>query len=327
MYENKNWLIEDYTPKLVSVVIPTYNRYVLLNEAIQSIINQIYRPIECIVVDDGSTDGTKQLVKELIKKNEKSFTLKYIFQENSGSQTARNTGTKESSGEFIQYLDSDDLLFPEKIENQVSFLEENKNCDAVWGSWRKGIPSDNVLNKSGAEKELLTQLLTEDCIVNFSFLMRRTLVQKIGLWDINIRRNQEIDFQVRGLLSGANYQFQPQECGLWRIHDEERIANKTGIRDIMEFYGKWERTLRSMNLFDDKIRKNIANTYFYYVWHYYKKVNSEGIKMLAEAIRLNPEIPFANSKKMKLFLNFFPLNFSIRCWFAYAKKRKYEILK
>jgi glycosyltransferase involved in cell wall biosynthesis len=293
----------------------------LVNEAIQSIINQTYRPIECIVVDDGSIDNTKELIRELMKKNDNSFTLKYISQNNSGAQVARNTGTAISTGEYLQYLDSDDLLYAEKIEKQVAFLEENQNCDAVWGGWRKGQLEKNELIEFVSKKDLLTQLLTEGCIVNFSVLMRRALVQKIGRWDVNLRRNQEIDFQVRGLLEGADYEYQPQTCGLWRVHGGERIANTTGIKEILAFYEKWEPLLISKSLFNDQIKKNIANVYFYYVWYHYNKIDKNGMKMLAEAIRLNPEISFANSKKMKLFLKFLPFNFSIRFWFAYAKMR------
>jgi hypothetical protein len=121
------------------------------------------------------------------------------------------------------------------------------------------------------------------------------------------------------LLEGANYQFQSQICGLWRIHDAERIANTTGIKDVMSFYKKWDYVLTNKGLFDEQIKKNIANIYFYYVWYDYNKINKNSTKMLAEAIRLNPAIPFANSKKMKLLLKIFPMHFSIRCWFVYAK--------
>lgn len=320
MENNKrsSWLTEDYVPDLVSVIIPTYNREVYLHEAITSVIAQTYRPIQCIIVDDGSTDNTRQLVVNFNLENKDGFSIKYIFQENLGSQVARNTGTKASSGEFIQYLDSDDLLFPAKIKNQVAFLYENKHCDGVFGGWCKGTIEENELIPSYATEDLLTQLFTEHCIHTLSFLFRRTIVEKIGPWDINVRRNQEIDFQLRGLLEGGNYQFQPQIGGLWRIHNGERIANLTGLKDLMAFYQKWERILSAKELFNQQMGKNISAIY-YWACLANKSNRSERVNILKECIRLNPEVDFIKSRKMKWLLNLFGENIALRCWLDWNK--------
>lgn len=311
----------DYIKELVSIIIPTFNRSVFLQEAIQSCLSQTYRPIECIVVDDGSSDNTREIVKEWVKNTTDSFTLRYIYQENAGSQIARNTGTKASTGEFIQYLDSDDLLYPDKIKSQVSFLQVNQDCDGVWGGWAKGAVDKNELIQSLASEDLLTQFLTEHCVVNFSFLMRRTLIEKIGPWDENIKRNQEIDFQVRGLLAGANYKYHPQICGLWRIHDGERIASTTGAKELFKFYQKWERILNNNGVFNNQLKLNISNNYF---WIAQQVVEPDGNKIrtaiLTRSFKLNPEIPFANTGKMKLLRKFLPLNICIRLWWIWAKK-------
>ena len=185
---NIYWLSEKFTKKLVSVIIPTFNREIYLKKAIQSVISQSYRPIECMVVDDGSTDKTKEVIEKFISENKEDFTLKYLFQQNAGSQAARNTGTSASSGEFIQYLDSDDILYPGKIMKQVEFLNQNQNCDGIWGDWRKGTVEENELIKSSFNPEIIAQILTENCIVNFSFLFRRNLINKIGLWDERIKK-------------------------------------------------------------------------------------------------------------------------------------------
>jgi glycosyltransferase involved in cell wall biosynthesis len=297
---------------LVSVIIPTYNRSAFLKEAIESVIAQTYRPIECVVVDDGSTDNTKEVVEEIANTADRNFKLLYIFQENSGSQVARNTGTKASSGEYIQYLDSDDLLFPHKIENQVTFLQEHKDCDGVWGGWAKGTPEKNEIIKSLARADLLTQFLTEHSIHTLGFLMRRSIVEKIGAWDEKIKRNQEIDFQVRGLLAGANFQYQSQIGGLWRIHEGERIANTTGGKEFLKFYQKWEKILIEKGLFNEQMKKNIARTYF---WQSNKKENvSDSFRLLQEAVRLDPKIPFMQSPKMRILHKTIGLRNALRIW-------------
>ena len=211
----------------VSVIIPTYNRVALLGEAIQSAIDQTYRPIECIIVDDGSTDNTKEAVEKFIERNTDRFIIKYIPQQHAGAQVARNTGTAASSGTYIQYLDSDDLLYPDKLQSQVNFLQTHPECDAVFGDWEEGMPGNKKKIIAYKNDDLVLQMLTARCISNFAVLFRRELVVKTGAWDVNIKRNQEIDFHVRGVIAGGNFEYQPFTTGLWRLHPDERIGNAT----------------------------------------------------------------------------------------------------
>ena len=118
----KHWMTGSYEKSLVSVIVPTYNRADMLLECMESVWRQKYRPIELIVVDDGSTDCTKKKVKLWRKvqlENTHSFTLRYIYKENGGVSSARNRGLCESTGGFIQFLDSDDILLPLKLKRQV----------------------------------------------------------------------------------------------------------------------------------------------------------------------------------------------------------------
>jgi len=105
---------------LFSVVIAVYNRAGLIAEALDSVKNQSYRPIEIIVVDDGSTDETDRVVENWAKENEESdLSLNYFYQENQGVSAARNRGLCEIHGEYIQYLDSDDLLHRDRFQRLV----------------------------------------------------------------------------------------------------------------------------------------------------------------------------------------------------------------
>jgi glycosyltransferase involved in cell wall biosynthesis len=103
--------------KKVSVIIPTYNRETYISQAIESVIDQTYKDIEIIVVDDGSTDGTFQKIQPY------EDSIHYIYTENGGPSHARNVGLKNATGDYIAFLDSDDLYYPDKIELQVEFLE------------------------------------------------------------------------------------------------------------------------------------------------------------------------------------------------------------
>ena len=109
----------------VSVIVPTYNRAAFLPIAIQSLFEQSFQNIEIIVVDDGSTDETKVVLEPLMDK------IKYITTEHKGTAHARNTGMKAATGEYIAFLDSDDLYLPHKLELQVAFMEDHPEVDMV----------------------------------------------------------------------------------------------------------------------------------------------------------------------------------------------------
>lgn len=286
---------------IVSVIIPTYNRADFINEAIESVYAQTYRPIECIVVDDGSTDNTKTILEKWTQVSDNEFYFKYLYQCNSGAQVARNTGTEASTGSFIQFLDSDDLLYSDKLDKQILFLSNYKNYDAVFGDWEKGLPNDKLHIKAEPKQtNFLHQFLIGQPIAIFSMLMRKTIVEKIGAWDITIKRNQEIDFHLRGVLAGCQYAYQPQICGLWRIHNGERIAGNSKMSDVINFYKKWETILIKEGKFNNQLSIKISDLYLWLVAENKNKSDNELISMLKEAIRLNPVTALVKSRKYKI---------------------------
>jgi glycosyltransferase involved in cell wall biosynthesis len=119
---------------LVSVIIPVHNRADLLREAVASVVAQSYRPIEIIIVDDGSTDGTPQTIAGLESRHPDLVCS--IRQGNSGPGVAREAGRKGARGEYIQYLDSDDLLLPGKLSAQVAALKERPDAGVAYGRTR-----------------------------------------------------------------------------------------------------------------------------------------------------------------------------------------------
>lgn len=306
---------------LVSIIIPSYNRSALLSEAIQSCIIQTYRPIECIIVDDGSTDDTKVVVEKFIEEKVDQFVIKYIYQQNAGSQSARNMGTLTASGKFIQYLDSDDLLYSDKLLKQVRYLNENPQCDGVFGDWHEGTVTRSEFVRGFKSNDFIAQILTQRCIANFSFLLRDSIVNKTGDWDVKIKRNQEIDFHLRAILEGANFEYIPCNCGLWRTHYNQRIVNSTGLKEILESYKKWETLLKDKNLFDNTLQRKIANFYMWLLTQYESSSKKELISLLKEIVRLDPQIDFYRSKKFVMLRKFIGKNHAFKIWI----KRYYKI--
>lgn len=119
--------------KIVSVVIPTYNRANIIKDAIETVIAQTYQDFEIIIVDDGSTDNTKEIVQSY-----QDDRIKYIYQTNSGKPSiARNKGIKEAKGDFIAFLDSDDLWHPQLLEKHINILSNNLDIGFTtnWNSY------------------------------------------------------------------------------------------------------------------------------------------------------------------------------------------------
>ena len=120
-----------FNKPIVSVIIPCFNQAQYLTEALNSVLNQTFQNWECIIVNDGSPDNTEEVALGWCNKDKR---FKYLKKENGGLSSARNAGLKIAQGEYIQFLDSDDLLQKEKIESQVSFLGYNLNVDIVYSS-------------------------------------------------------------------------------------------------------------------------------------------------------------------------------------------------
>ncbi|MFC1562795.1 glycosyltransferase [candidate division KSB1 bacterium] len=178
----------------VSVIIPTYNRFSFLNESIESVLSQTFTNFELIIVDDGSTDET--LKAQEIYGN----SIKYIFQENKGVSCARNRGIAVSKGEYICFLDSDDLWKNGKLEIQIDFMDKNKYyyvcyTDEVW--IRKGVRV-NPRKKHKKYGGMIYDKCLPLCIISpSSVMLRREIFNKVGLFDENLPACEDYDMWLR----------------------------------------------------------------------------------------------------------------------------------
>ena len=178
----------------VSIIIPTYNRFSFLTEATESIFLQTYTDYELIVVDDGSTDETSQ-IQELYPGK-----LKYILQENRGASAARNRGIRESSGEYICFLDSDDLWKKNKLKMQVEYMERETDfnisyTDEIW--IRNGVRV-NPREKHKKYSGLIYDKCLPLCIISPSSVMiKREILDRVGLFDENLPICEDYDLWLR----------------------------------------------------------------------------------------------------------------------------------
>jgi glycosyltransferase involved in cell wall biosynthesis len=193
---------------LVSIIIPCYNSQRWVGEAVESCLNQTYPNIEIIVVDDGSTDGSFEILRRFLPR------IRLETGPNRGGNSARNRAFALSMGEYIQYLDADDYLEPDKIARQVQFLEETK-ADVVYGDWRYRIhlPDSrfSYLDKiklSGVQQDILAAILSNWWVATGAILYRRQVVNQVGGWDETLRAAQDRDFFTSVIFSGAKIRYQ-----------------------------------------------------------------------------------------------------------------------
>ncbi len=227
--ENKN--------PLVSIIIPTYNSAVYLAQAIDSALTQTYQNIEIIVVNDGSTDDTESIIAPY-RKNPK---VHYIVQGNKGLSGARNTGIRAAKGEYIALLDADDIFLPEKIKEQVVYMQHHPSCALcycdLYHFW-DGQPEQKMKMRytyySG--EEVFARLLEGSFIAPVTVLIKKEVFETLGYFDEVMRQYAEdYEFWLRIARAGLRIEFLPKTLALLRMRKEGNIqglSNQPKMKEV-----------------------------------------------------------------------------------------------
>lgn len=193
------------TSSLFSIIVPTYNRAETILQTLDSVAAQDYRPIEIVVVDDGSTDPTHDLVRGWAARLDRSkgIYLRYKCQKNAGASTARNTGFEMSAGSLILWLDSDDLLKPNYLSTVGTVFSETGADMVICGyEFFDDVSGEILSRRSGIAGP---QQLTHICHGrvhpwNSMASFRRSLVERSGLWNTELKVIEDIEFIQRALI-------------------------------------------------------------------------------------------------------------------------------
>jgi len=261
-----HWMAAEYHSGLVSIVIPTYNRANFLLDCLRSVLDQTYRPIEIILVDDGSTDSTSAVVERWrASLTDDAFIFVFIRQENQGANVARNRALLRSRGEYIQFLDSDDVLLPTKLSRGVSAIRSQHAdfayCPVLFRDEKlRAIPGSFGKPMSGNDSDITTYLWQTMCPV-----YSRHAVRAIGPWMESIFFADDWEYATRTKLLGFQGFFDDMIGGFIRVYArQERSTHATLLREAADSFQAYQHITElaaRLNRLSGKLSARLANRF------------------------------------------------------------------
>lgn len=314
---------------LVSVLIPCYNAQDYLAETLDSVISQTYRNLEVIIVDDGSTDLSRQILLDYAKKDER---IQLFFQPNKGPSAARNKAFEISKGEWIQYLDADDLLNPFKIEGQLSSALECKQKDVVvYGDIYTLDQSGVIKHKNNFPNIDFYDPLDFIFYDSIHFgstglhLFPRHIIEANEEWEEKINIYEDLDFFCRAISKAQIVKYAQGTIFFYRIgHNKNSLTNqkKYFLSDASWYMVKKISLLLFSKIHAANIeyKRQIARFVLRWMWNVYPELPSER----ALALKLIDELGFSPkelniSAKSNFFLNILGLRITLFFLFFYKK--------
>ena len=216
-------------PPLVSVITPTFNRAAFLGAAIESVLAQSYPHFEHIIVDDGSTDDTPTLMKRYLTDNR----VRYLRQPNQGQSVARNLAIEHSSGEFICFLDSDDVWFPDKLRHQTALFQQHPEVGVIYGDYvfidEHGNPLD-LKNMPRFSGRVTAKLLHDNFISMNTTMARAVLIRDAGGFAPEDRLSEDYGLWLRVSIR-SEFLYVPRRWARYRV-----MPNQLSSQTIPRLY-------------------------------------------------------------------------------------------
>ncbi len=290
---------------LVSIIIPNYNKGKYIKEAIDSALNQTYKNIEVIVVDDGSTDESIEIIKSYGKK------IKAYFLPHKNANVARNYGFKKSRGEYIQFLDSDDIISKDKIEKQVEVFKKEE-IDIVLCHWRHfnddGSMEDiRKIPEYLKNRELLKWILKGNWFSPCAPLYKRKFISDLS-WDESLRRAQDSDFHFKVALKEPKIKTIKEVLAYYRNTDK-KLKSHTEYRRIW-LEDTYKVYLNLIPYIDDKEKKLLAKRLFHIGRNFYDINRQKYHEIIKKVFEISNKFKPEESKWYNLLYEILGLEFT-----------------
>ena len=232
-------------PPTVSINLCCYNSEKYLRETLESVVNQTYQDWELVIINDGSTDSTESIIKEYI---ELGYPIVYLYHENMGLAYSRNEAINRSQGEYIAFIDHDDLWLLDKLEKQVQILDRNRDIDIVYGKCfkiyaadaRRVISSKAKYSKNDFKGYLFPELLNFYNVGILTVILRRRKLLRLDcLFDTKLQLTEDYDLFMRYFYNYNGY-FLSDPTAIYRVHQSSSSFRnvKTWINEIQYVIGK-----------------------------------------------------------------------------------------
>lgn len=231
---------------LVSIIIPSFNREDLLPETLDSVLNQTYSNWECIIVDDHSTDRTAEIGMRYSGLDGRITFLLRPNERPKGAASCRNVGLKKAKGNFIQFLDSDDLLHPEKLEKHLKYAKREVVLTGKWGYFSGRDPMERFKYKQKSYRNFRDPLKLLSCFGKndeflplHSYLIPRGVIEKTGNWKEDLGNNDDAEYMSRVLMNTRRVKYVPYAMVFYRVEGKCTLSGfstlenaESGIRSL-----------------------------------------------------------------------------------------------
>jgi len=218
-------MIKKDIPK-ISIVIPAYNREQYIGEAIESAIAQTTPSMEIVIIDDGSTDNTAEIVSRYVSNN-----VRYVWKEHEGQPHSRNRGIQESRGDFILWLDSDDTLMPHTVSTYIDQLSRYPEVDVLYGKIVKTNAQDKILSENFHQDyyhnndELISLLFSANRVPQPGTMVRKSIYERYGGYNLDFKRAPDYEFIVR-IAPHAIFKHVGIAVSTWRWHENNNASGQ-----------------------------------------------------------------------------------------------------
>jgi len=225
---------------LVSILIPLYNAEKYVHDCLGSVLNQTYKNLEVIIVDDGSIDGSLAIVKQYETLHKE---IKVYSQQNSGASAARNKAFSFAQGEYIQYLDADDYLHPDKIWMQMQKLGKGDStalcfgkCDYFQGENKNILHRHLTIydkNHSASCTFLYTMWLNAEALPPLAYLTHRSLIETSGGWNEELTTNDDGEFFARVIVLSRDIMFVSESISYYRMDTPDSLSKQISYKSLL----------------------------------------------------------------------------------------------
>lgn len=209
---------------LITLVVTCYNRANMVRTALDSIWNQTYRPIELIIVDDESKDNTMEVVEQWRSEHPdtQDFTSIAKTFPNGKPSRSRNRGLALAHGDFIQFVDDDDWIYPNAVQAKVDYIHAHPDCDLVVNQvdyYRNGKKFDEThISLPDNPENIIEHLLRHECLLVATLMFKTNVLRSIGGWNVNLSFGEDMEITLHHAMLGGTFGLVDQSLGAYRFH-------------------------------------------------------------------------------------------------------------